>query len=112
MHFLRRSQILLTAHSHSATGDIRTWESFASGALVVIDEIDIPTRDPFEPGKHYWPLDPKDIQKTLGEAKALLSNAEEREKIAMAGYEHGKKYHSTRARMDYIFDEIDKRKKW
>jgi hypothetical protein len=112
MHLLRRSQIIFTAHSHSATGDIRTWEAFSSGALVFIDEIDIPTNNPFEEGKHFIKIDINNLPKTFARAQELLSDQPERERIAQAGFEHGQKFHTPRARMDYVFEEIDKRKKW
>lgn len=111
MHFLRRTQILFTAASHSAVCDIRTWEAFSSGALVFIDFVDIPTTHPFEEGKHFIKIDMKDLPKTLEKAKELMSDNTERMRIAQAGFEHGMKYHTPVARMDYVFDEIDKRLK-
>lgn len=112
MHFLRRSQVIFTAASHSAVCDVRQWESMSSGALVFIDFFDVPMPHPFEEGKHFIKIDMKDLPGTFKKAQDLLSNNEERQAIAQAGFEHGRLYHSTRARMDYVFDEIDKRKKW
>lgn len=112
MHFMHRAQIIFTAASHSAACDVRTWEAFSSGGLVAIDRVDVPMPHPFEPGTHYLEIDNKNLPKTFERAKELLSDNTERERMALAGYEHGKRYHTTRARMDYIFEEIDKRKTW
>lgn len=109
MHLMHRAQIVFTASSHSAICDIRTWEAFSSGALVCIDFIDVPMPHPFIPGEHFLKLDVKDFPGTFEKAKELLDDNTERERIAMAGYEHGKKYHSVKARMDYVFEEIEKR---
>lgn len=112
MHFMRRAQVVFTAASHGAVCDMRTWEAFSSGALIFIDYIDIPTPHPFREGVHYIKVDHDDYEGTFRKAYELLCDNNERERIALAGYEHGKKYHSPRARMDFVFEEIDKRKKW
>ena len=109
MHLLRRTQILFGAGNHSAVGDHRTWECFASGALVVTDRIPVPNPNNPEPGKHYIKFDLNDIPGTMKIVKELLKDNTEREKIARAGLEHAIMYHSSNARIAYVMSEVVKR---
>lgn len=110
MHMLRRTKILFGAANHSACGDHRTWESFGSGALVITSDIRVPNPNNPVPGEHYIKFDLDDPQKTIKIAKELLKDHTERERIAKAGLEHAIKYHSSDARVDYVIQEILKRK--
>jgi hypothetical protein len=109
MHMLRRTQVLFNAANHSATGDHRTWEQFASGALVVTDKIAVPSPHLPEPGVHYIPFDISNPDKTIKVVKELLKDHTQRQKIAKDGLEHAIKYHSSNARVAYIIDEVVKR---
>ena len=109
MHMLRRTKVLFNAANHSSTGDHRTWEQFASGALVVTDKIAVPSPHLPEPGVHYIPFDLKDPNKTIKVVKELLKDHAQREKIAKDGLEHAIKYHSSDARVAYVMEEAVKR---
>jgi len=110
MHLLRRTQILLTAANGTAVGDHRTWESFASGALVVTDKIPVPNPNNPEPWKHYIPFDLNEPKNTVKIVRELLVDHTERKRIALAGLEHAIKYHHSDARIAYVMEEILKRK--
>jgi hypothetical protein len=109
MHILSRTKILFTGASHSATGDTRTWESFSRGPLVFIDHIPIPQPNPMIAGKHYIKIDVLDMEGMIQQAKELLKDEPERARIAKAGYEHAITYHSSKARVNYVMDELIKR---
>lgn len=111
MHMLRRTRILFNAANHTAVGDHRTWEQFSSGALVITDRIAVPSPNLPEPGKHYIKFDMANPEKTIALAKELLQDDAEREKIAKAGREHAIKWHSSRARVDFVMSEAIKRLK-
>lgn len=109
MHMLRRTKVLFNAANQSAVGDHRTWEQFASGALVVTDEIRVPSPHLPEPGVHYIPFDLDNPEKTIKVVKELLKDHTERERIARAGLEHAIKYHHSDARVAYVMEEAVKR---
>ena len=106
MHMLRRTKVLFNAANHSATGDHRTWEQFASGALVVTDRIAVPSPHLPEPGIHYIKFDVDNPDSTIKVVKELLKDHTERKKIAQAGLEHAIKYHSSNARVDYVMQNV------
>lgn len=108
MHMLRRTKVLFGARNHTATGDHRTWESFASGALYVTDSIPVPNPNNPEPWKHYIPFNLQNPQETIKVVKELLKDDVERERIAKAGLEHAIKYHHSDARVAYVMEEINK----
>jgi hypothetical protein len=109
MHMLRRTQVLFNAANHSAVGDHRTWEQFASGALVVTNKIAVPSPHLPQPGVHYIPFDIANPESTIKVVKELLRDKVQREKIAKAGLEHAIKYHSSDARVAYVLEEAVKR---
>ena len=109
MHMMARSKIVVTGAAAPRLGDSRTWEAFSSGALIVIDKIDIPMPNPLIAGKHYIKFDFDNIPKTIATIKELLKDKTEREKIAAAGFEHAIKYHSSKTRVAYMMDGIIER---
>ncbi len=111
IHMLRRTKILFNAANHSAIGDHRTWEAFASGALVITDRIPGSCPNPPIPGEHYIKFNLNNPDETIEIAKELLGDTEQREKIAKAGLEHAIKYHSSKGRVEHIMGEIIKRLK-
>jgi len=109
MHMLRRTQILFTGMTHGAPGDHRMWEAFSSKALIVTDRVRSDMPNPPIAGKHFIPFDLNDPEKSLKEAEELLVDTKTREAIAQAGFDHACKYHSSKARVEYIMNEIVRR---
>ena len=109
IHMLRRTRVIFNAANHSAIGDHRTWEQFASGALVVTDKIAVPSPHLPEPWIHYIPFDLKEPNNTIKVVKELLRDDTERNKIARAGLEHAIKYHHSDTRISYVIEEVTKR---
>jgi hypothetical protein len=109
MHMLSRTKILFTGASHSAMGDTRTWEAFSRGPLVFVDHISIPQPNPMIAGEHYIKIDINDTDKMIQQTLELLKDETERARIAKAGHEHAIKYHSSKARVDYVMEEVIKR---
>jgi len=109
MHMLRRTQVLFGAGNHTAYGDHRTWEAFASGALVVTDRIPVDNPHNPEPGVHYIKFELDNIPKTMAIVNELLKDKTERERIAKAGFDHAVAYHSSDARIAYVMENAVKR---
>lgn len=113
MHVLKRTKILFTA-THSEFGDIgenRTWEALGSGVVLFTNKIEAEGQQPYIDGVHYVKIDLDDMPKAINRAKALLMDEEELKKIAEAGFEFSMKYHSCKARINYVIEEITKRLK-
>jgi len=105
---LKRSRIVITCNPNRWEGDHRTWEAFASGALVFVDRMWTPLKHPLIDGKHCIFYDLSDVG--LRELRATifyyLNNLTEAEKIAKAGHEFTVKYHRTSNRIDEILEVI------
>jgi len=105
---LKRSRIVVTCNPDPWEGDHRTWEAFASGALVFVDKMYTPTTHPLIDGKHCIFYDLSDTG--LRELRALilyyLKHTAEAETIAKAGHEFTMKYHRTSNRIDEILEII------
>lgn len=113
---LHRAKVVLTAFSDAQEGDSRTWEAHASGALVIRDISKIPSPYPFEEGKHCFYFDASkaheiDRAVRLADYYTLPEHEEERAKIASAGYAHAMQYHTSKARIGYMMDIIEKKLK-
>lgn len=111
MHVLKRTKILFTGVPSGTIGDHRTWEALGSGVLLFTDKIEIEGQQPYIDGVHYIKIDVNDIPKAIKRAKELLMNEAELKKIAEAGFEFSMKYHSSKARMNYVMEEVIKQLK-
>lgn len=99
---LHKCKILFTAQPEPVDGDNRTWECFASRALVFKDISYIPMRNPPINGVHCFTYDATSIDsinEAIDKARYYLSHEDERNKIAMSGHEFIKKYHRPRNRV-------------
>lgn len=113
MHVLKRTKILFNA-THSEFGDIgenRTWEALGSGVVLFTNKIEAEGQQPYIDGVHYIKIDLDNIPKAINRAKELLMNEAELKKIAEAGFEFSMEYHSGKARINYVMEEIIKRLK-
>lgn len=91
-----RCRIVFTAQPEHVDGDNRTWEAFASGALVFRDLSHIPTPAPTLDGRHcvvFDALDPDSLRDALGKARYYLAHDDERAAIARNGFQHVLRHH-------------------
>ncbi len=105
---LKRSRIVVTCNPDPWEGDHRTWEAFASGALVFIDRIYTPMVHPLIDGEHciFYDLSDEGLLKLEERILFYLSHGELAYDIAKAGYEFTMKYHRVSNRIDEILDVI------
>jgi hypothetical protein len=99
---LHRCKIIFTAQPEPVDGDNRTWECFATRALVFKDLSYIPMQHKPVDGVHCFTYDATNtdsIKDAIEKASYYLKHEEERNRIAMAGHEFIKKYHRPRNRV-------------
>jgi len=113
VHMMHRCKTIFTSSGTALGGDSRMYDAMTSGALVFSAKTCIPMPNQFEHGKHGFWFDFRDaseIEKAIDIASYYVKrqNQEERKTIAMAGYEHAKKYHSSKARAKYIMEIVRK----
>lgn len=105
---LRRSRIVVTCNPSRWEGDHRTWEAFANGALVFIDEMYTPLAHPLIAGKHciFYDLSDSGLSRLEHRILYFLENPDQAEAIAKAGHDFTMKYHRTSNRIDEILEVI------
>ena len=105
---LKRSRIVVTCNPDKWEGDHRTWEAFASGALVFIDKLYSPMVHPLIDGKHciFYDLSDKGLEELQERILYFMQETDHAEEIANAGHEFTMKYHRTSNRIDEILDVI------
>lgn len=105
---MRRSQIVVTCNPDKWEGDCRTWEAFASGALVFVDKMITPLAHPLVDGKHCIFYEPSEVGLFELREKILfyLKHGDLAYDIAKAGYAFTMKYHRASNRIDEILDVI------
>lgn len=105
LQLLNQCKIVFTAYPALWDGDCRTWEAFASKALVFKDISYIQSPHPPVAGIHYIEFDalqPQSIQLAIEQAKYYLRNEKERAEISKKGYLHVKEYHRAANRVMQI----------
>ncbi len=106
---LKRSRIIVTCNPSRWEGDHRTWEAFASGALVFIDRMWTPMAHPLIDGEHciFYDLSDKGLEGLKQKILYFTSdNPLLATEIAAAGHEFTMRYHRTSNRIDEILDVI------
>lgn len=105
---LKRSRMIVTCNPDRWEGDHRTWESFASGALVFIDRIYSPIAHPLVDEKHciFYDVSPRGLRKLRNQVLYFLDHPAHADRIAKEGYEFTMKYHRSSNRIDEILDVI------
>lgn len=105
---LRRSRIVVTCNPNKWEGDHRTWEAFASGALVFIDKIYAPMVHPLIDGKHciFYEMSDRGLEMLRKKILYFLEETDHAEAIAKAGHEFTMKYHRATNRIDEILEVI------
>ena len=105
---LRRSRIVVTCNPSKWEGDHRTWEAFASGALVFVDRTYTPMAHPLIDGEHcvIYETSNRGLMKLAHRILYFLENPVQAEAIAKAGYDFTMKYHRASNRIDEILERI------
>ena len=96
------SSIIVTVNPANWEGDFRLWESFATGALVMVDPLFVPHSYPLVDGVHviyYSNQNKSDLFHKLDFYRKYPDKARE---IAINGYLHTMKYHRTVNLVDYV----------
>ena len=109
---LANSKIVID-HQGRGSDTMRTWEAFAAGACVFTDmQLEMPA--PLEPNRHFvhYPRDEHHagVAQDLGPLELKLDAAlralPEVERIARAGYDQVRAFHTTKARAQYLLDMV------
>jgi len=105
---LKRSRIVVTCNPNRWEGDHRTWEAFASGALVFVDKIYTPMVHPLIDGKHciFYEMSEVGLKELRTMILYYLKHTAEADVIAREGHEFTMKYHRASNRIDEILDVI------
>jgi hypothetical protein len=105
MRLLKRSKIVFTAFPDRQDGDSRTWEAFASGAMVCMDATAIPSPYPLQHGKHcimYDARDRRSIRDAISQARYYLGNNVARQAIASVGHSWVLEHHKAVDRIEQV----------
>lgn len=105
---LKRSRIVVTCNPNKWEGDHRTWEAFASGALVFVDRMWTPMIHPLIDGEHclFYDLSDEGLKVLEDQILYFMENLTQADAIAKTGHEFTMKYHRTSNRIDEILDVI------
>jgi hypothetical protein len=103
---MRLSRIVVTCQPDQWDGDYRTWEAFASGALVVMDRMFTPLPYPFVDGEHciIYDVNPSGLRRMRERVEYYVEHPQEAAQIAAQGFEHAMWYHRPRNRLDTMLD--------
>lgn len=103
------SKIILHANPDPWEGDARLWEALASGALVFVDRMYAPIKNPLIDGQHLIFYDLTDEGMSILERKIIrfLTDDKERQKIGMQGREFVMNHHRSIHRVSEIIRELE-----
>lgn len=101
--FTASAKICVNAHG-GGQDCMRFWEIMAGGAACFTQKFDIIMPNPYTDG---WNMIEFTTAKEFKEkAEQFLKYPEMLERIAIAGHNHTKRYHTTKARAEYILDKM------
>lgn len=105
---LKRSRIVVTCNPSMWEGDHRTWEAFASGALVFVDRMYTPMVHPLVDGEHciFYDLSDEGLKILRERVLYYLDRTDKAERIAKAGHDFTMKHHRSSNRIDEILNVI------
>ncbi len=106
LNILCQADIVITCNPDYRSGDYRLFEAFAGGAMVFVDTMLMPVKNPFVHKKHLYYYDRDDM---LGLKQAVLyylNHPSERIAIASAGLTFVKKHHLPINRIQEMIDEV------
>lgn len=96
------AKIIVTVNPANWEGDFRLWESFATGALVMVDPLFVPHPYPLIDGVNVVYFNNQDKNELWEKLDYYRANPDEARKIAINGYFHAMKFHRTVNMVDYI----------
>ncbi len=105
LRILKQACIVFTARPDHWDGDSRTWEAFASGAMVFMDRSYIPDAYPFVHERDCFIFDAQNrnsIRKAIDAATYYLKHESERAEIALRGYRFALTHHKPQDRIARI----------
>lgn len=104
------TRIVLHANPVTWEGDARTWEAIASGALVCVDRMFAPIRNPLIDGEHVVFYDFTDEGMGILEDKIryYLANEDKRKRIGLNGREFVLQNHRPVNRIDELIAELER----
>ena len=104
------SKIVLHANPDPWEGDARTWEALASGALVFVDRLRAPIRNPLLDGQHlvFYDLTDEGMNALERQIVHYLDDERERTRIGTAGRAFVLKHHRSINRVSGIIDELER----
>eukprot|EP01038_Epipyxis_sp_PR26KG_P005870 gene5870-8095_t len=97
-----RSRYVVTANPTEWEGDFRLYEAMASGALVFVDKLWIPSPVPFVDKQHLIVYDSHNKSDLFNKLDYYRTNSRLAELIAMEGYRLALKYRRAAHLIDYI----------
>ena len=98
------SKIVVTCNPSSCEGDWRLFEALGCAPLTIVDKMITPVKNRLKDGKHLIYYESKnDLIKKID---YYIENLDEAEIIATSGYNHVLKYHTAKARIDEMLEEI------
>lgn len=112
---LRTSFVAVTANPSQYEGDHRVWEHFASGNVVISDEMFSPQPYAPVPGVHFHVFNNTDVpgarESLLQKIHQTIKDTEGSREMACAGLQHAMRHHRSVSRVDYILRSAAE-KKW
>lgn len=96
------SSIIVTVNPANWEGDFRLWESFATGALVMVDPLFVPHSYPLIDGVHVVFFSNQNKTDLFTKLDYYRNNPLKAREIAIEGYLHTMKYHRTVNLVDYV----------
>lgn len=100
------SKIIVTCNPCRWEGDYRTWEALSSGALVLVDNMKTPIKNPLINEKHLVFYNRNNLNELKEKILFYLKNDDLREKIAKEGNDFVLKHHKTSDRINEILEEL------
>lgn len=95
----------ICVNAHGGGQDcMRFWEIMAAGAACFTQKFDIVMPHPYTDGWNM--IEFSTVEEFKEKAKSFLQHPEMLERIALAGYKHTKKYHTCKARAQYILENM------
>ena len=106
---MQKSKIVVTCNPKYQEGDYRLWEAIASKALVLVDSMKTPIKNPLIDFKHIvYYNSPEELEKLI---QYFLENENERLRIATDGFNYCIQNHTFNNRVNFIIDKIKSKKK-
>lgn len=110
LNLLSRSKIVFTTYPCNHDGDSRTWEAFASGALVFKDISNINIPNNFIKDLHYFEfnaLEDNSIDLACNKAMELLKQEDIINSISKKSLEYAIKFHKASNRVNYMIEKFN-----